>query len=99
MEGAEGSRDEINAKIDDIGKQLKNALESLCGVQALYQVRVCVSASDIDSRSIQNIQLINTNEIQYLDQESITSSILATPQPPEHSLLVKFIKRNPASKA
>ena len=99
MEGAEGSRDEINAKIDDIGKQLKNALESLCGVQALCQVRVCVNASDIDSRSIQNIQLINTNEIQYLDQESITSSILATPQPPEHSLLVKFIKRNPASKA
>ena len=97
-EAAKDRWDEINTKIEDIGEQFKNALESLCGVQALYQVRVCVNASDIDSRSIQKIQLINTNEIQYLDHQSKTSSILATSQRTNPNLLVKFIKRNPKDK-
>ena len=69
VEKAKIGWDMINEKIVDIENKFNGATESLCEVQALYRVNVCVNASDTDSRSNQDIHLNATDRIQHLDFE------------------------------
>lgn len=66
-EGAGVSWNTIHNQIDCIEQNFRELIESLCGVQALYQVDVCVNGSDTDNRSIQDIQSIDANILQHLD--------------------------------